>query len=73
MHTAKQGLCKEESTVCPSSDLDERTAAIHLVIASLIEEIEVKDLDRFHWIADSGLLTPAEMRAIGRHVWPKKR
>ena len=58
------------SAVCPRSDLDERTAAIHLVIASLKEEIEVQDLDHFHWIADSGLLAPAEMRAIALQVWP---
>ena len=58
--------------VCPGSDMDERTAAIHLLIASLYEEIEVQDLDHWHWIADTGLLGSAEMRAIGRHVWPRK-
>jgi hypothetical protein len=61
------------SAVCPRSDMDERTAAVHLLIASLYEEIEVQDLDHWHWIADTGLLGSAEMRSIGRHVWPRER
>ena len=60
------------SAVCADSDLDERTAAIHMVSASLLEEIRIQDLDRWHWIADTGLLGPAEMRAIGRELWPAK-
>ena len=61
------------STVCSNGDLDERTAAVHLVIASLREEIEVLELDCWHWIADTGLLSPAELRAIARQVWPAKQ
>lgn len=63
------GIC----AFCPHKDLDEHTAAVQLLIAALREGIEVEGLDHFHWIADTGLLSPAEVRAIGRTVWPKKK
>ena len=61
------------SAVCPDPGLDERTAAIHLVTASLTDGRDNEYLDHFHWIADEGLLTPADMRVIAERVWPKGR
>ena len=57
------------SAVCPDRELDERAAAIHLLTAALIEGRDVDMLDHYHWIADSGLITPAQMRVIGQRVW----
>ncbi len=61
------------SAVCPHADLDERSAAIHLLTAALSEGIETQGLDHFHWIANTGLLRVDELRAIGRRVWPNQR
>lgn len=61
------------SAVCPHEDLDERTAGIYLLLAALREAAAVDGLDRFHWIADQGLLGPAEMRVIADKVWASER
>jgi hypothetical protein len=61
------------SAACRQEGLDERTAAIHLLTAALIEGKEVDYLDHYHWIADSGLITPADMREIGLRVWSEGR
>jgi hypothetical protein len=61
------------TAVSTESGLDERSAAVHLLTAALIEGKEVDYLDRYHWIADSGLITPADMREIGLRVWPEGR
>ena len=60
------------SAVCPHPEIDQRTAAVHLVIASLLRGRETEGLDHFHWIADTGFLSAADLKAIGRVVWPKK-
>ena len=57
------------SAACRQEGLVERTAAIHLVIAALTEGRNFEELDHYHWIADDGFVTPAEMREIGRRVW----
>ena len=57
------------SAACRQEGLDERTAALHLLIATLTEGKDVEELDHYHWIADDGFVTPAEMREIGRRVW----
>ena len=57
------------SAACRQEGLDERTAAIHLMIAALTEGRNFEELDHYHWIADDGFVTPAEMREIGRWVW----
>jgi hypothetical protein len=48
--------------------VDEKTAAVHLMIA--LWAFETNDgLDQFHWLTHDGLLTVSDWRAIAREVW----
>ena len=51
------------------SETDDRSAAIHLMVATWTAEAEDGALDEFHWINQAGLLSVAEWRAIARAVW----
>ena len=52
----------------PRRGIDERTAAIHLMIAWWGFEAN-EGLDEFHWLTHEGFLSTAEWRAIERMVW----
>ena len=50
--------------------VDERQAAVHLLLQFWKEEAEESDLDQFHWINEAGYLSVADIAAIAREVWP---
>jgi len=50
-------------------DVDERQAAVHLVVAKWREEVIQGGLDHFHWINQDGYLSVPEWMAIAREVW----
>ena len=51
------------------SNKDPRQVAIHLMLALWKDEASICDLDHFHWVNQSGLLTVADWMAVGRAVW----
>ena len=53
----------------PFADWDERTVAIHLLIDFWRFDAKEGDVDQFHWINDTDLLTVADLLAISREVW----
>ena len=49
--------------------VDERQAAVHLLLQFWKEEAEESDLDQYHWINEDGYLSVAEISAIARIAW----
>lgn len=49
--------------------ITERQAAVHLLIDAWRAERSDGSLDHFHWINEDGLLSVADLMAIGRAVW----
>jgi hypothetical protein len=49
--------------------VDERTAAVHLMLAVWRLSASDFDLDPFHWINQAGFLTVPDCMAIARAVW----
>jgi len=57
----------------PRADIDEHSAAIHLMTATWISEADDCGLDQFHWINQAERLSVAEWMAIARVVWGGER
>ncbi|WP_394730736.1 hypothetical protein [Altererythrobacter sp. GH1-8] len=53
----------------PRGQATNKQAAIHLLADFWKLGIAEEELDRFHWINESGLLTISEVTEIGRLVW----
>jgi len=49
---------------------DPKDVAIWMLIDCWAAEAEQRDVDHFHWIDEAGLLSVAQINAIGRFVWP---
>ena len=48
---------------------DERTISIHLIKAFWEFDAKYHDVEHFHWINNTGLLSVEEIEAIAREVW----
>jgi hypothetical protein len=48
---------------------DERTISIHLIKALWEFDAKYHDVEHFHWINNTGLLSVDEIEAIAREVW----
>ena len=48
---------------------DERTISIHLIKALWEFDAKYHDVEHFHWINNTGLLSVEEIEAIAREVW----
>ena len=48
---------------------DEKNIAAHLVMSCWKFDAKHHGVDHFHWINNTGLLSVAEVQAIGREVW----
>ena len=48
---------------------DERTISIHLIKAFWEFDAKYHDVEHFHWINNTGLLSIEEIEAIAREVW----
>ena len=57
---------------CPRRKVDQKTAAIHLLLHAWRYEAAKSNTGRFDWINDAGLLTVSEIHAIVRAVWEKQ-
>ncbi len=53
----------------PAIKSDERTIAAHILMDHWKEDAKYNDLDRYHWINNSGCLSVEDIRAIAREVW----
>jgi hypothetical protein len=53
----------------PLAGLDDRTAAIHLLIDFWRFDANEGGVDEFHWINEAEYLSIAELAAIAREVW----
>ena len=48
---------------------DERTIAIHLILEFFKYDAKYNDVDHFHWINNTGLLSFDDVQEIARQVW----
>jgi hypothetical protein len=49
--------------------LDDRSAAIYLLIDFWAFDAKEGGVDEFHWINETGFLSVSELAAIAREVW----
>ena len=49
--------------------IDVKTIAAYMLMASWKDEAEHQDLDRYHWINNTGCLDVEDVQAIAREVW----
>jgi hypothetical protein len=54
----------------PKSSVDEKNAAIYLLLDAWMSEASNTSLDHYHWIDCPDLLSVAEISEIARNVWP---
>ena len=57
----------------PPLRISAEEAAIYMLLDCWKAEADGSSFDHFHWINDTGLLSVAEITAIGREVWPEVR
>ena len=50
--------------------VDQKQAAIYLLLEFWAFDAKEGDLDQYHWINEEGYLSVAELEAIARVVWP---
>lgn len=54
---------------CQRTDVSRQQAAVYLLMDYWRSEARTNNLDEFHWINETGLLSVAELMAIAREVW----
>ena len=53
----------------PRRGVDQKQAAVYLLLEFWAFDAKEGDVDQFHWINEDGYLSIAELKAIGRVVW----
>ena len=53
----------------PRRGVDQKQAAIHLLLEFWAFDAKESDVDEFHWINEDGYLSIAKLAAIAREVW----
>ena len=53
----------------PRKGIEERQAAVYLLLEFWADEAGSSTLDEFHWINEDGYLSVADLAAIAREVW----
>ena len=53
----------------PRSGVDQKQAAVYLLLEFWSFDAKEGGVDEFHWINDDGFLSIAELAAIARVVW----
>ena len=53
----------------PRKGVDQKQAAVYLLLEFWAFDAKEGDVDQFHWINEDGYLSIAELKAIGRAVW----
>jgi hypothetical protein len=50
-------------------DADEKTIAAHMLMETWKTEAEHTDLDRYHWINNTGCLSVEDVQSVAREIW----
>ena len=53
----------------PRKGVEERQAAVYLLLEYWADEAQSSTVDEFHWINEDGYLSVADLAAIAREVW----
>ena len=53
----------------PRRGVDQKQAAVYLLLEFWAFDAQENDVDEFHWINEDGYLSIAELAAIAREVW----
>ena len=56
----------------PRRGLDQKQAAVYLLLEFWAYDAKENDVDEFHWINEDGFLSIAELAAIAREVWSEE-
>ncbi len=54
----------------PQQHVEHKAAAVYLLRDCWLAEAASQNLDCYHFIAEEGLLSVAEIEAVRREVWP---
>lgn len=55
---------------CPRRDVSAELAAVSLLAAFWKMSVEDYELDRYHWLNETGVLDVGQIEAVRREVWP---
>ena len=53
----------------PRKGVEERQAAVYLLLEYWVDDAKECGVDEFHWINEDGFLSVADLAAIAREVW----
>ena len=56
----------------PSRGVDQKQAAVYLLLEFWAYDAQENSVDEFHWINEDGFISIAELAAIAREVWSEE-
>lgn len=55
---------------CPRRNVSDELAAVSLMVAFWMWDVQTENLDPYHWLNQTGLLSVGQINAIRDEVWP---